>query len=341
MNSTAHEGWQVNDNSRSSWDIVWASLTTIFACTWTIIHLPVYPRRTSERWITARKLVVWFTTFLAPEMIAFVAGTEFIRARVLVNRCNKAQTNSDRVTHEPDSWLYNRTKPLVSATLVDGEEINLPHHKWTLPQCFVILMSGLTLETQDEWIYYIAPRLAHRFIEAGVLRCSDFTHRDIQDRAKSDGFAKAFTVGQSIWVMINIIARAGYDLPITPLELSTLAYIACAVVIYAVWWHKPQGMAVPITVHLSYTRETLPEEVKRITSLSPKSWVHRRVIPSEKGLGSGLWNIGRTMQTAAVDEALEGPRNRAQMGLSTVEAMLLNNIGGVGGLVFCGLHVIA
>lgn len=43
-NTTVLEGWQFDDDSHSSWDILWTCLSTIFACTWTALHLAV-PRR--------------------------------------------------------------------------------------------------------------------------------------------------------------------------------------------------------------------------------------------------------------------------------------------------------
>jgi hypothetical protein len=36
--------------------------------------------------------------------------------------------------------------------------------------------------------------------------------------------------------------------PITLLELFTLAYLACAVVAYAFWWHKPFDVQQAITI---------------------------------------------------------------------------------------------
>jgi hypothetical protein len=104
MNSTALQGWQFNDNSRSSWDIVWTCLTTIFACTWTVLRQGVPARNKSQALITASKLWVFTLNFLAPE-------------------------SSYRKTNESDSWLYSRTKPLVDAQGVD--DLDLMPHVWS------------------------------------------------------------------------------------------------------------------------------------------------------------------------------------------------------------------
>ncbi|KAL2850414.1 hypothetical protein BJX68DRAFT_266624 [Aspergillus pseudodeflectus] len=169
MNSRTLQGWQFNDSSRSSWDIVWTCLTTIFACTWTILHLGVPARNKSQALIIAAKLWVFTFNFLAPETIGLTAPEELWRVRSLRER-----------------W-------------------------------------GLILEAEDEWIYYVLRDQICALIEAGVIKCYTFTNSEIPDRAKADEFAKFFTVCQSLWVTVNIVGRAGYDLPITLFEFSALA----------------------------------------------------------------------------------------------------------------------
>jgi hypothetical protein len=98
--------------------------------------------------------------------------------------------------------------------------------------------------------------------------------RDIEDRAKADPFVKGLTLLQSFWVTCNIIARAGYHLPISPLEISTVAYVACAAVTYTLWWYKPKDMLTPITVFLSYNHdsEDMPHEARQVLGRSGE-WV--------------------------------------------------------------------
>ena len=55
-----------------------------------------------------------------------------------------------------------------------------------------------------------------------------------------------------IWLAIQVISRQVDHLPITPLELNTLAQVWITIVIYAFWWHKPQGIYDVIEVDLTY-----------------------------------------------------------------------------------------
>jgi hypothetical protein len=90
------------------------------------------------------------------------------------------------------------------------------------------------LEAEDEWIYYVLRDQICALIEAGVIKWYDFTNSEIPDRAKADEFVKFFTVCQSLWVTVNIVGRAGYDLPITLFEFSALAYVVWAILLYPV-----------------------------------------------------------------------------------------------------------
>ncbi|KAL2788629.1 hypothetical protein BJX66DRAFT_252198 [Aspergillus keveii] len=339
MNSTTLQGWQFNDNSRSSWDIVWTCLTTIFACTWTVLHQAVPARNKSQALITASKLWVFTFNFLAPEAIGLLATEELWRVRALRERCNAAQESSNRKTNEPDSWLYSRTKPLVDAQGVDDLNLYAPRLEWSLPQCWVIQMGGLILETQDEWIYYVLPDQICAFIEAGLIKCSDFTDREIQDRAKADAFAKAFTVCQSLWVTVNIVGRAGYDLPITPFEFSALAYVVCAILLYVVWRDKPQDMTVPISIGVPYTRSSLPQEIRSLTDACPKRWMHRRVIPPKQSVGASGLFIWRKMEVASVDTLQKV--DRSYRGFTLRDETIVNTAATFHGLIFCGIHVAA
>jgi hypothetical protein len=68
------------------------------------------------------------------------------------------------------------------------------------------------------------------------------TDEDIADRSKSDIFTKLFALVQSGWLIVSSIARVYNGYAITELELATMAFIVCALVMYFFWWHKPFGI---------------------------------------------------------------------------------------------------
>ncbi|KAJ5989579.1 hypothetical protein N7481_004789 [Penicillium waksmanii] len=262
------EGWQLDDNSRSSWDIFWTCVSTILACTWTALHLKV-PKRSEHNGDTMSvKPATWTCALLAPELMAMVAVGELRQAMSIVTRCNSAfkalASNEDT----------SRDLPLHTAGSSSDEPSSLK--RWTAIQGFCIDMRGAILVTEDEWTYPVLPRNVVPLIETGVIKHSHLRERDIQDRAKADALAKALTMLQTFWVTCNIIARAAYNLPITPLEISTVAYAVCAAITYAVWWHKPKDMITPITIYLPYGRESdaMPRRVRDILDERQSDWVH-------------------------------------------------------------------
>ncbi|KAF2028471.1 hypothetical protein EK21DRAFT_69596, partial [Setomelanomma holmii] len=59
---------------------------------------------------------------------------------------------------------------------------------------------------------------------------------DIADKAKADSLVKATAVLQSLWLAVQVFARAAQRLPATPLELATRGFVRCMVVTYYCWW---------------------------------------------------------------------------------------------------------
>ena len=74
------------------------------------------------------------------------------------------------------------------------------------------------------------------------------TEAEIKDKGKSDWLAKALVLLQTSWFVMQCIARAIEHLPVTHLEIVTLAYAAMNFVIYVFWWNKPLNVNRPIRV---------------------------------------------------------------------------------------------
>ncbi|KAJ5087941.1 hypothetical protein N7456_011557 [Penicillium angulare] len=261
-NSTSLEGWQLDDNSRTSWDILWTCLSTILACTWTALHLSVPEVNSSANEQLKFKLMVWMISILAPEAVVVYATEELWQAKSIVTKCNIAfrELRSDSSPENPASKTDNGTPGA-----------------WQTVHGYCVRMKGLLLQTKDGWTFPIHPGNIVPLIKARAIQDTDLTARDINDRAKADSLAKAFSVLQSIWVACNVVARGGYDLPISALEISTLAYVVVAAATYIVWWHKPKDMTTPIIISLHYDRDSddMPAEVTNILNDSQGKWIHR------------------------------------------------------------------
>ena len=111
------------------------------------------------------------------------------------------------------------------------------------------------------------------------------TEAEIRDRGKSDWLAKSLVLLQTSWFIMQCIARAIGHLPVTHLEIVTLAYAAMNFVIYIFWWNKPLNVNRPVRVfRKSEAGETHPQVPGRTSETWELTW---------KELGDGLEMIFR------------------------------------------------
>ena len=113
------------------------------------------------------------------------------------------------------------------------------------------------------------------------------TEAEIKDRGKSDWLARTFVLLQTSWFIMQCIARGVEHLPLTHLEIVTLAYVAMDFVIYIFWWNKPVNVDRPVRVfRKSEPRETqllVSEEVSEGTP-EARGWTW-------KAIGEGLQTV--------------------------------------------------
>jgi len=72
---------------------------------------------------------------------------------------------------------------------------------------------------------------------------------EIEDRSKGDAISKGLVILQTGWFVTQCIARKIQGLPITELELVTVAFATLNFVIYVLWWHKPLNVQHGVRVY--------------------------------------------------------------------------------------------
>ena len=90
----------------------------------------------------------------------------------------------------------------------------------------------------------------NELLEAKKIDFPTVTVEEIEDRSKADGFSKAIALGQTLWFVVQCIARRAEDLDITPVELLALSLAVLNGAMYFLWWHKPLDVRCPVRVHL-------------------------------------------------------------------------------------------
>ena len=92
------------------------------------------------------------------------------------------------------------------------------------------------------------------------------TEEEIKDKGKGDWLAKSLVLLQTSWFVMQCIARAIEHLPVTHLEIVTLAYAAMNFVIYVFWWNKPLNVNRPVRVFRKSDVEESISEAQRLAS---------------------------------------------------------------------------
>ena len=172
--------------------------------------------------------------------------------------CDAKYCNIFALTH------YSHQKSRSGTPLEGGVEYNgsneagtsAPYwrkHPWTFVHSFYAVMGGFVFETStpifgpntrfvltDHGIWFLmehAPELLPDLSEASIL-----------NRSRSDGLGKALLIIQLLYFCISCAARWAQSLPLTLLEVATLARAVCAIATYLVWWKKPFDVAEPTVI---------------------------------------------------------------------------------------------
>ena len=139
---------------------------------------------------------------------------------------------------------------------------SLLEQQWSTTHGFFMIMGGFHLferslkETgkDNRNISQEDDKPLHPLQASDLEDCDDYesfimpTKAEIQDKGKSDWLAKSLVLLQTSWFITQCIARAREHLPVTHLEIVTLAYAAMNFVIYIFWWNKPLNVNRPVRV---------------------------------------------------------------------------------------------
>lgn len=138
---------------------------------------------------------------------------------------------------------------------------------WTTTHGFWIAMGGFHQYSGDTPTVYLTPTHVLTLIADGLLIPP--SEEDIKDRSKGDSFSKVIVLIQTLWFMTQCITRYMEHLPITELEIATVAYTIPILGIYICWWSKPLGVSQPIQIpsrYLNLSADTKEYWLPRLTN---------------------------------------------------------------------------
>lgn len=130
------------------------------------------------------------------------------------------------------------------AKYIDGFRVDNLH--CTRTHGFFIIMGGFYLYDRSVPCHPLHQDMVETLVKAGSLDLP--SEVEIQNRSKGDGLSKLIVLGQTLWFVMQCIARAIQGLPVTELEIVTLAYTTVTLGMYIFWWHKPLNAGQPVKV---------------------------------------------------------------------------------------------
>ena len=326
-------------NGRGTLDILWSSLFTIFACTWSVLHLNVpeqrldkYPNWTGYlRW---KSKILWtnskwmLITVLAPELLLSQGMTDLVNAKDMI-RLMSPFAEEDDITWTTTHSLFASMGGFVisyggTATVPPIADPEAAQKGQRLPNAEIENRMDSSLKTQSEGLsveslwteddvkqiqtymrfrksqqnyLHLTAKEIFTLRKKGVLqKLPAISEEEIKDKSKSDAFAKAIAVGQILWNVLQIVARAAQHLPSSQLEIAVMAFSACAAIIYGVNWSKPKSAQVPCIL-LRYNGDIPSQVIYELESLCLSKWM---TIYSDEDQRSRLRSIERRLSSSPI-----------------------------------------
>jgi hypothetical protein len=206
VNSTEVQGWTNEPDGRGTFSLLWSCLFTIFVCTWTTQNL-----RVGQGHVIVKAMGMIYAT-LAPEIYSAEAVMDWYDSRKLTKEM-KALGHSD--------WT-------------------MTHSLFASNHGFSVKIDGSPPKSIEGTASFL------RMIKEGHMPVPEITLHALRDRSKADALAKSIAVIQASWLVVQCIARRTQDLPISTLELTTIAFVACMLITSIAWWNNPRDIEFPI-----------------------------------------------------------------------------------------------
>ncbi|KAK0219476.1 hypothetical protein EDD85DRAFT_915804 [Armillaria nabsnona] len=209
-------------SNRTTWDIIWSCLATIFACTWLAVHPNVPSRHMREKgrlFLCLHRVKHMLLAIICPEVVIMWA----FRQRLVASALSK------RLSHLKLSMTHGF---FISM----GGFIGRNEHPITAADFFYINTSAF------------APSAIEIRSGVDISPILSVTKDELMDRSKGDALSKSISLLQTTWFVVQYFSRVTLSLPTTPLETATLAFALLNFCNYILWWHKPLDVQYPLNV---------------------------------------------------------------------------------------------
>ncbi|TFK70498.1 hypothetical protein BDN72DRAFT_958776 [Pluteus cervinus] len=222
---------------RTLTDIIRSCLLTIAACVYRAIHQNIPDPNASwgaRQWV---RIKITFFALVAPEAVLWWAMRQWAGAKAIADEVNKIK----------------------------------PELKWTRTHGHFAQMGGLGRKDNQKILY---PPTLIDLLRSNKIGMSDLrlvTQKHIQDKSKGDALSKLVVGLQTTWFVFECLARYQQKLPVTELEVVTLAFAVLNGFMYGLWWNKPLNVA--CTIYIDVRDEADDQQAESEPIVQQKSTV--------------------------------------------------------------------
>ena len=278
--------------------LVQSCLVTILACVWYAVHrnipAPKVDRPRHDNRFTRIVFFVWYkictqrqatiilvVALVIPEWIAAWAVRQLLMARQLTKKLNQARAFAPEVSRALESDEVVRARRVAKA---DGgklksaqvhSQLNTRDVAWKMSHAFFIIMGGFHFFSDTGPIRPLSPEDVVKLVKLGHLVPP--TNDELESQSKGDALSKCFAIVQTLWFILQCIARYIEHYPVTSLEVLTLAYTVITLIMYMVWWRKPLNVSCAIRVPVE---ELMGSEMPN-DDVSSRQWIVNYIVGSQ------------------------------------------------------------
>ncbi|KAF2150490.1 hypothetical protein K461DRAFT_287323 [Myriangium duriaei CBS 260.36] len=232
-------GYVQEPSGRGTSSLVISCLVTLVLCVWSALHLnvPNAGRTASQTFLLNVRWII--TGIYAPELVVFTAWRQWCSAKLLRDAASRSLSAS------------------LKTSCVDRDR------QWTMVHSFFACTGGFAFEinslsrlirshqgSEDDGRSQFRLTLTAKGV-ALLAECGHLPHvpeEEIRDKSKANDLAKATVILQASWMLLQVVGRLYVRLPVTLLEVNTVAHVLCAFAMYIFWWNKPLLPKEPIVL---------------------------------------------------------------------------------------------
>ena len=245
-------GFVPSPNGRGTFDILESCVVTIILCSWSVLFLNV-PDET-EGYLQRFRTQAWwmlFTIFF-PEMLTGIAAEQWRSASQSVEDFAKLEK---QWANAPSATLSPKELSAIKHSLERFQA-----SPWTMRHAFFADMGGILLNCPDLPAFPVDSHQLVYLVENGHLEYPDIQSRTIWDKNKANTCARALTLIQIVWFLVQSIGRWAQHLKLSTLDLSTIAFIFCTTNTFFFFRHKPRDVETALVLQCETSLAQIQEK---------------------------------------------------------------------------------